>query len=1070
MTTTETEMGAQQGHEPSEPGPTTSSALRRSAAIRVAVSVFLAGALTAAAVVAVWTPLPPKSDVIGYPIVAVFNPNNYAYAYYLAVGLFPIAGLLIFLGLTRIGPRVGLAVPPSRGGIRPLANPGEVETSFGVESSLGVRRFTGRVRVALLGLVLGLEVGVASNRLWLGLVLVTIGYSLLVALGSIAIGRFMSSQWTSEARLAAVNSLGAALTVGGLSLLSAHTAVRVLSNNSIDPYPWFPAWLGVPLSAALFAWILFSVRRAGPARVAAVERRAVLLIAAPVALFVLVAALPGDAGQINLYEVGQELTEAKLVLHGWLPWRDVVVPHGLLHDVIPIAVGWRVFGNSYWGGIAGLFFIFGSLTILGTYWLLAYLVGRSWPVLLIGALIYLGTWVGAEDPRFILWPLILLLLASVLKRFTPVRAAGLGCLTVAQAIATPEMLAAAPIVAAVVVAYEWYWRPPSTPLARAFPRTIWFGIAAFASAGAFAIYMASRGGLGAFISVTLDFFSAKFNQGVPPNQLGVTPARFDFIALAPVAALLVSFVYAVVRLRSRRPFLLADWPMAAAALYVLVYYAKFLTFMDVPHAYEPFVMATPLMIYIVYRALAAVERWIRTRAPSRNAVWLTTHPVGIAVLICFVILFWGPLHTAVETAPAKFQPTAPQPAIPGVGYAIQYDSAAVDDLRRIVNAYLGPHDRLLDITNEPGLFYDWLDRDPSSRWFAPDALTSTAQLQRSLLDDLRRAPPKLIVFDDTDTTMIGLPGISGVPENVFLYLVSRWILAHYRPLLESHGRTIYALPGLPSVSSLHLALHQQPVTIGVPFGVQQCYWGFAPTFLTGPGEPPLDAQTVPARATVARPAEVTFTGWAGDLRALQPAREVIATFKGRIVGRATPHIERPDVPKAGLPAGFVRSGFQLSIPTWANAASSLRMFAVGRDGSVAELATLTTPPPGGTARISGRTVTLQPSAVTGHVDGEAATGPLVQIEPPAGSTWADYRWLEVDAPNYGGFLRGVVTLTDQRDPTDQGHMITFATLPSSPRRYIIPVSSCAQWHGYGASRLFLVSSPPQEIGGASLIR
>ena len=53
--------------------------------------------------------------MMGYPIFADFNPNNYAYAYYLAVGLFPIAALLIFSGLTWIGPRVGLAVPPSRG-------------------------------------------------------------------------------------------------------------------------------------------------------------------------------------------------------------------------------------------------------------------------------------------------------------------------------------------------------------------------------------------------------------------------------------------------------------------------------------------------------------------------------------------------------------------------------------------------------------------------------------------------------------------------------------------------------------------------------------------------------------------------------------------------------------------------------------------------------------------------------------------------------------------------------------------------------------------------------------------
>ena len=273
-------------------------------------------------------------------------------------------------------------------------------------------------RVALVGAVLGLEVGVASNHLWLRVVLVAVGYSLVVALGSIALGRFTSSPSSWDVRLATVNSLGAPLTVAALSLVSAQTAVRVLSNGSVHHYPWFPVWLGVPLAAALFAWILVSLRRAGAARATAIERRAVLLIAAPVALFVLVAGLPGDSGPIGLYEVGQLLTETKLVLHGWLPWRDVRCVHGLLGDVAPIAVGWGVFGNSYWGALAGTSVIFMPLTVVATYSLFVYLVGRNWPVLLIGALIFLGTWLEAADARFLLWPLVLLLLAAVLKRFT----------------------------------------------------------------------------------------------------------------------------------------------------------------------------------------------------------------------------------------------------------------------------------------------------------------------------------------------------------------------------------------------------------------------------------------------------------------------------------------------------------------------------------------------------------------------------------------------------------------------------------------------------------------------------
>ena len=168
-------------------------------------------------------------------------------------------------------------------------------------------------------------------------------------------------------------------------------------------------------------------------------------------------------------------------------------------------------------------------------------------------------------------------------------------------------------------------------------------------------------------------------------------------------------------------------------------------------------------------------------------------------MICFLVAFWGPLHTVVESAPARYRPTAPGPPIARVGYAAQFDGAAFEDLRQIVNAYLGPHDRWIDITNEPALFYYWLDRDPSSRWVAP---VSTPQHRSAAAQPPRGATPCATEADRLRRhrhKMYGLPAISGVPATVFLYLDSRWILDHYRPLLESHGRTIYALPGLRPV-------------------------------------------------------------------------------------------------------------------------------------------------------------------------------------------------------------------------------------------------------------------------------
>ncbi len=704
---------------------------------------------------------------------------------------------------------------------------------------------------------------------------------------------------------------------------------------------------------------------------------------------------------------------------------------------------------------------------------------RNWTLVVVTALIFMGTWLGAADTRFILWPLVLLLFAALLKRPTTTRAVALGALAVVQAVVTPEM---APLVVCILIflaAYEWYWRPSTATLAKAFRRTIWYAGTAAALSAACAIYMASRGAVWDVIFQEVNLASSRtLDASIPPTPAGFPQARFDLIALAPVAALIMSFAYAVVRLRLRRPFLLADWPMGVVALFLATYYSKFLTRMDLPHAYEPFMIGTPLMIYIVYRTVMSLERVVRRHWERIRVGWVTAHPVGLALLIFMVVYFWAPLHRQLDGAATAYRPTvAARPTFARVGYDAEFDDPSFEDLEQIVNSYLGSGGQMLDLTDEPALFYYFIGRDPASRWFAPDSQVEAPALQRNLIDQLRRSPPKLIVFDSTDTAMIGGSSIDGVPVMVRLNLISRWVLDHYRPLLVSHGRTIYALPGVSPTQSLHLHLNQRPTTTDVPFQGQTCNWGYAPTFLSAPAEPRSNAPAVPVRTAVASQEQVTLTGWAGDMRAREPAREVIATFNGRIVGRAMPDLERPDVPAAGYPAGFLRTGFQLSIPKWANATKELRVFAVGRDGSVAPLAILNVPAQGGVARIASRTVTLQPSAETGHVDGETATGELLRIDPPAGSTWKDYRWLEVDAPSLEvdapsshGFLEGGFYLSDLLNSTDAGHVIAFATLGRSPRRYVVPVSSCQQWYGYGSRPLFLMLPTGQELAGIRVIR
>jgi hypothetical protein len=929
-------------------------ALRRSAAIRVAIALLYASVGTAVAVVVLWGPLRTKTDVIGYPIFANFNPYNYSRAYYLVVGAFPIAALLIFLALTRIGPRLGLATPPARGRLRPVTSPPETvpeldEQPFGIDGVKG--RTVAAWRVAFVGAVLGLEVGIASEHLWLSLALVVPGYCAATGLASVGLGQIGSLRATGAQRLAAVNALGASLCVVGLALVSAHTQVHVLSDGSTRHYSWFPLWLALPVAAVLFAWTLRSLRHPGHAGATAIERRAALLIAAPVALLLLFAYLHGDIGQINLFEEGQLLAESRLVGAGWLPWRDIVVTHGLLVDVFQTWTGFAVFGNSYWGALAGGSLLFQPLYVLGMYFLFVYLVGRSWTLTLLGSLIYLGTWLGPADPRLLLWPVILLVMAGLLKRPTRSGAAALGFLTVAEAILTPEALGSVLAVTVVLAAYESYWRPAGQPFAQAYRRTIWYAAGGVALAAGFAIYMASRGALGDVVYVTINLINGHTLDGaLPPTANAWLPhLAFYFIALAPPGAVLVSFAYAAVRLRLRRPFLAADWPMAAAAVFVLIYYSQFLARMDTGHAYQPFMIATPLLLYILYRVVTALERALRDRLAEKRARWLPAQPIGLALAICMVVFFWGPIHDRIEGSPAAYHRTvASRPTFASVGYATEFEGGAFRDLRRIINAYLGPHGRLLDLTNEAALFYYFIKRDPSTRWYVPNGIVATAELQRDMLDELRRDPPKLVVLDDTDLTMAAAPSFDKVPAMVRMYLISRWIFGHYRPLLISHGRTIYAQRGLPPASSLHLHLQQQATTTGVPFLGHECSWGDAPNFLAGPAEPPPSAPSIAA------------------------------------------HIQ-------------------------------------------------------------------------------TASSSLAQIDQPVGSKWADYRWLELDAPR-SVFRQGSFALSDRSDSPGKGRVIGFESLRGSPGRYIVPVSSCPQWHGYSSSRLFLVSSPTQPIAGIRLIR
>jgi hypothetical protein len=103
--------------------------------------------------------------------------------------------------------------------------------------------------------------------------------------------------------------------------------------------------------------------------------------------------------------------------------------------------------------------------------------------------------------------------------------------------------------------------------------------------------------------------------------------------------------------------------------------------------------------------------------------------------------------------------------------------------------------------------------------------------------------------------------------------------------------------------------------------------------------------------------------------------------------------------------------------------------------------------------------------VTGFVDSIAPYHQLL-ITPPAGSAWADYRWLEIDTSTR--FARDAWQVTDVQTG-EPGHQIIFRTLGNASTTMRVFVGSCAQWHGYGAMPVFLGHGVGEDISAVRLL-
>lgn len=1031
--------------------------------LRAVIAVAIAAALTALIASRLPRSLDVSTDVVGYPIASNFNVDRYLWVYGLWVLLFPVAALGIDVALSRLI-RAQSPRPTSAGEPRPA--PSHTASAFDVGA-------VALIRTAFVGTVLGVEVAIASSLEGYGFLLATL--AVLVLYGAVAAAvasfaaRLQGGSLSFSERLATVNVLASPLTVFGLYDVSQQTKMRVLYPPTVYEYRWFPLWLATGLTAVLLTVAVIGVRRAlHNGRLRTLERQFLLLVPASVLLFLVLARLPGEIGPIDFFHEGEPLAAARLTAEGAFPWRDLMFIHGLLHDVVNPLVGFAVFEDSRWGGLAGATMIVFPAYWLGQYLLFVYLFGRNVLFLLGTQLAVVLGLIRDVHIRFALMPFALLLLAAVLRKPTWPRTAALAGVLAAQAVVSPETTIVIPACLAVLGLYELSSYDRRVAFRMNFQRTLRTLAAGVLFLSLFCGVLAGLGTLDDFLFFYRTFASEHtLTGGIPIKWIST---RFYVAVIAPVVLLILTIWFFATSRRVRRTPAIDDWVMATLAITVALYYPKFLARADT-HVYQVFAVATPLLAYAIYRLFGLLEDYA-ARMPIRFAKVTvpTRHWITAAAL---VVVAMGSPSSVLDTAqavPARLSANAHFVPVPELGYQspAPTDPTIVTDLTQILDAYLEPSDHIFDFSNNPLLFHYLLHRQPSTRYYHV-SMAIRQHTQSDLVKQLERRKPKLIVF--ASHPYLGLPGWDSISNPVRHYDVSEYILHHYQPLLVSHDYVLMSRNGaeLRPPADLEAQLAQTPTTDQLYFRALPCDWGYAPNFLsTRPdAHESLEPVELPYRPTEG---VATVTGWAVDLEAKAPALEVVAVLGTRVVARVAPSIDRQEIAGDLENQRFLPSGFRMLIPG-SVPLQRLRFYALTRSGAAREL--IYEPGSGlaptsempSSVTLGQRSFRVLPGAIHGRAESATPEKRTFVLDLPRQTIGRDYDWFEIRSRSQ--FAENTLGITDARG--ESARTISFKTIDRGQTAVKVQVGACSQWHGFQGNRLYLESLQDQEISGIRLI-
>ena len=352
---------------------------------------------------------------------------------------------------------------------------------------------------------------------------------------------------------------------------------------------------------------------------AAVEKRLLAVVVGAAAVFLITSRMPGPMGRFQGFDDAQSLVGAHLLAVGYFPWRDLLFIHGLWMDALQSTLGFSLFGSSRWGGGAGT-----AVLLIPVVWVIVYLFAawfsRSNRWFLIGiALVLLSGILNSRfgiftfpDVRFILAPVILVLLGEMLRRRSFGWCAAFMFVVFSQAILVPETLFLALPALLVVVAADLTHRTPGRTIWSALRRSCWCAAVGVVLLAAWCAFLAVNHALSAWIEYFKIFGPGHNAEGaIPPSHVS---RRYWAEFGLGIALVLVTFWSVVARVRGGRPWSPRDWVTVAAAGFVALYGEQALGRFDVPHINLVFIAAMPLILLWSEQALTAADGLVRTIA------------------------------------------------------------------------------------------------------------------------------------------------------------------------------------------------------------------------------------------------------------------------------------------------------------------------------------------------------------------------------------------------------------------------------------------------------------------------